>query len=73
MKANNYDMMKRIETLEEKTEDSGWININVLAGTAATGYYTPQYRKIGNRVDMRGYISEIGEEGTLVFTLPERI
>lgn len=50
--------------------DSGWITIVPVAGIAGTGKYIPQYRKIGNQVHMHGYISSIGDAGTLVFTLP---
>lgn len=54
----------------EQNTDTGWKNIVPLAGTAGTGRYVPQYRKIGNKVELRGYISQIGEEGTIVFNLP---
>lgn len=58
------------DELDEATADSGWIDIVPLSGSPGTGRYTPQYRKIGKQVFLRGYISQIGEEGTLVFTLP---
>jgi hypothetical protein len=67
-------LVERITKLENSTtldDDSGWIDIVPISGTAATGRYKPQYRKKNGVVYLRGYISDIGEEGTLVYTLPE--
>ena len=49
--------------------DTGWITITPTNGTAGTGYYVPQYRKIGKLVTMRGYITV--KNNTAMFTLPE--
>lgn len=34
-KATNYNMMKRIEKLEDKIEDSGWKNLKLESGVIA--------------------------------------
>ena len=81
MKANNYDMMKRIEELEAKTEDTGWIKATL------TSYFKPYldaetnmayYRRIGKQVYIQGAVSPTQQiEGSIneteIFTLPERI
>lgn len=56
-------------SLNSKTNDSGWITIVPTNGTAGTGYYVPQYRKIGKLVTMRGYITV--KNNNAMFTLPE--
>lgn len=37
-------------------QDSGWINITLAGGWAVSGGITPQYRKVGSRVYLRGKI-----------------
>ena len=54
-----------------EVEDSGWINIEPLIGTKSTGYYAPQYRKIGNIVYLSGVINGITQRASTIFTLPE--
>lgn len=51
-------------------EDSGWVEITPLIGTAGTGYYVPMYRKIGNIVHLRGQIQGVSALTTALFTLP---
>ena len=57
------------QDVKEYIEDTGWITITPTNGTAATGYYVPQYRKIGKHVTMRGYITV--RNNTAMFNLPE--
>lgn len=49
--------------------DTGWITITPTNGTAGTGYYVPQYRRVGKLVTMRGYITV--KNNTAMFTLPD--
>lgn len=49
--------------------DTGWQTITPTNGTAGTGYYVPQYRRIGKLVTMRGYITV--KNNTAMFNLPE--
>lgn len=52
-------ILNKLKELELKNKDTGWINVTLQAGTAGTGYYVPQYRKVGNRVDLHGYINNV--------------
>ncbi len=77
-KATNYNMMKRIEKLEEKAEDSGWINLTLESGVIAHnkgGSSQPQYKKIGNHVYIRGAVETNwdGENLRTIAVLPERL
>lgn len=49
--------------------DSGWVNPTLGNSWANSAGYTTSYRKIGNRVTLRGAIGS-GTTGTTVFTLP---
>lgn len=58
---------------ELDTSDTGWINLDLLNGvTARSGdQYTPQYRRIGNVVYLKGQINIPQHTGTLMmFGLP---
>lgn len=50
-------------------DDSGWITISSFSNGWTAGSVTPQYRRIGNRVQMRGRINP-GTNGATAFTLP---
>lgn len=51
--------------------DSGWISVTFQNGWAdfGPGYSTGQYRKIGNRVSLKGMVKN-GTMGSPIFTLP---
>ena len=79
-KATNYDMMKRIEELEAKTKDTGWIKANLTSDFKeySDEYDHPEYRRIGKQVYIRGTVSpvkviEASTSPTVIFNLPERI
>lgn len=66
-----FDLIKRVLKLENKTEDTGWKDITLLHGEAHTqALYKCQYRKVGNRVDLCGYIYNVKQLGVDLFTLP---
>lgn len=46
----------------ENLDDSGWINLTLVSGFTAVSGETPQYRREGNKVHMRGRIQ--GSYGT---------
>lgn len=50
-------------------KDSDWITISSFSNGWTAGSVTPQYRKIGNRVFLRGRINP-GTNGATAFTLP---
>ena len=55
-------------------EDSGWLDLPLESGVSADGYSgKPQYRKIGNIVEIRGSISftKASSGNTSLATLPE--
>ncbi len=70
-----FDLIKRVLKLENKTEDTGWIDITLLHGEKQTSnsYYDPQYRKIGNLVVLKGVILNVTKTAESLFQLPERV
>ena len=70
-----FDILKRLLKVEEKTEDTGWIDITLLHGEkqTSTSYYDPKYRKIGNLVVLKGVIFNVTKTVENLFQLPERI
>lgn len=72
-----FDIIKRVLKLEEKTEDTDWITATLNSAFKPykdTTSYTPEYKKIGKMIEMRGVIaptSEIEAGGSAnIFTLP---
>ena len=57
------------QNIEEYIYDTGWQTITPTNGTAGTGYYVPQYRRVGKLVTMRGYITT--RNTTAMFNLPD--
>lgn len=53
-----------------KDIDSGWLNLPLGSGIIVDGGLTPQYRKIGNRVFIRGSVKNIVAGNTVIGTLP---
>ncbi|APF23190.1 pyocin knob domain-containing protein [Clostridium butyricum] len=53
-----------------KDIDSGWLNLPLGSGIIVDGGLTPQYRKIGNRVFIRGSVKNIVTGNTVIGTLP---
>ena len=49
--------------------DTGWVTIASFSNSWAAGSITPAYRKVGNRVQLRGRITG-GNAGATAFTLP---
>jgi hypothetical protein len=50
-------------------DDSGWITISSFSNSWAAGSIAPAYRKVGNRVQMRGRVS-LGTANATAFALP---
>lgn len=50
-------------------KDSDWITISSFSNSWVAGSVTPAYRKVGNRVQLRGRITS-GTANTTAFTLP---
>lgn len=63
--ANNYNWT---DWKQLATDDSGWIDLPLLAGSINSGF-TPQYRKVGNEVRLRGRIMGLTGVSTIA-TLP---
>lgn len=66
-----YALEQRVTALDE---DSGWIDFTseLLNGWVSTGSeYPAQYRKIGNKVTIRGLISDSSATADIPFVLPE--
>lgn len=60
-----------ISTINNKLTDSGWINLTLLNGVAvASTGSEPQYRKIGNRVYLRGSFKNITADGVVIGNIP---
>lgn len=65
------NLSNEVVELEEKLTDSGWITLPLLNGAVAYNTaQTPQYRKIGNHVFVRGVLKGITAP-CIVATLPE--
>lgn len=61
-----------VEELINAEEDTGWITLSLADGiTAYNEANTPQYRKIGNLVFIRGTVKGITARNTVIGTLPE--
>ena len=70
---NKRNVLTEIDTLNANIEDSGWKNLT-LNSTCTTGGFsgTPQYRKIGNHVYIRGSVSVTASSSTLLLAnIPE--
>lgn len=53
------------------TSDSGWINFSMESGTSAfDGDSTPQVRKVGDHVFIRGGVKDISSNNLTICTLP---
>lgn len=54
-----YLLQRQITALQRENADTGWKNLTLSSGViaASTGAGTPQYRKIGNHVFVRGSVS----------------
>lgn len=62
---DNYEEWKEIST-----NDTGWINLPLSSGIVVDSGLTPQYRKIGNRVFIRGSVKNILNGNSVIGTLP---
>ena len=51
-------------------KDSDWITITSFSNSWVAGSIAPAYRKVGNRVELRGRITAGTGSGTTAFTLP---
>jgi hypothetical protein len=51
-----YYIGQRLSTIESVTADTGWKTLSVSGTGWSAGTNTPQYRKIGNHVYLRGDI-----------------
>lgn len=61
-----------VEELINAQEDTGWITLPLASGiTAYNEANTPQYRKIGNLVVIRGTVKGVTARNTVIGTLPE--
>ena len=61
-----------VEELINAQEDTGWITLPLASGiTAYNEANTPQYRKIGNLVVIRGTVKGVIARNTVIGTLPE--
>ena len=71
-----FDILKRLLKVEEKTEDTGWIDLELEEGIipyAESEIYKCRYRKIGKEVTVIGCVKGIIENDTVIATLPERV
>lgn len=61
----------RVGVLEGKTEDSGWLTPTLINGwRVVAGLQAPQYKKVGNRVYIRGVVDNPMVSSSNVFSLP---
>lgn len=68
---NQNNLIKRIENLEKKQEDSGWQNFTFLNDWHNDNSQNPaQYRKVGNIVYLRGLVYNGGNSNRNVAQLP---
>lgn len=75
-KPQNFDLIKRVLKLENKTEDTGWIDLELKEGIVPydkSEIYKCRYRKIGEEVTVIGCVKGITKNDTVIATLPERI
>lgn len=69
---NVEDLQARMLTVEGKLTDSGWIDLPLNEGIVAyDANSVPQYRKIGNKVYLRGGVKGVDTDYTVIGTLPE--
>lgn len=66
LKALGFAKIKSIDDVS----DTGWINLSLLNSVTAFASYTPQYRKIGKLVFIRGSVSNITTANTIIAVLP---
>lgn len=60
-----------VKGVYEMTEDSGWKTLPLASGVSAySDAQTPQYRKIGNTVYLRGAVGALSSEEKVIGTLP---
>lgn len=59
----------RIKSIDD-VSDTGWIILSLLNGVTAFAPYTPQYRKVGKNVFIRGSVSNITNANTTIAILP---
>ena len=74
LQAQMLDVQGDITTLEQALEqatisDTGWLNLPLADGIEAYGGSTPQYRKIGKLVAIRGAVKNVLAPGPIA-TLP---
>ena len=68
---NQNNLIKRIENLEKKQEDSGWQNLQLMNSWHNGSTQNPaQYRKIGNTVYLQGLIYNGGNNNRNTAQLP---
>lgn len=66
------NLEETVEELINAQEDTGWITLPLASGiTAYNEANTPQYRKIGNLVVIRGTVKGITARNTVIGTLTE--
>lgn len=66
------DIKDDIDTINEAITDTGWKDLVLAEGVQSYGATTsPQYRKIGDIVAIRGAVTNILANNTLIGTLPK--
>lgn len=69
--ANTADISDVSDALTAATTDSGWLDMTLAEGwTIPYATDKPQYRKIGNRVYLRGLVNGAKTAGMTIATLP---
>lgn len=70
---NQNNLLKRIENLEKKQEDSNWQNLQFMNNWRnESGQNPAQYRKVGKIVYLRGLVYNGGNSNRNVAQLPDR-
>ncbi len=58
-----------IPHIEDKIKDTGWVDLELLAGRIATSTMRPQVRRIGNIVYIRGAVTGIADYSKVIAKL----
>lgn len=67
-------ILQKIKEFDEKTQDSGWQNLQFInSWHNGDGQNPAQYRKIGNQVFLRGLVYNGGNSNTNTAQIPTRI
>lgn len=72
LQAQMLTAQSTIETLQDSTNDTGWVNLPLSDGVQAySEELRPKYRRIGKEVFLSGVIKGITEANTVLGLLPE--